>query len=144
MTVTVPVQAPVEVPVDVPVNGPVMVWGEGGERIEKKGRSGGGEGEGGKCVIVPTQGCDAEDCFRGGGRCRVVKRVFHQRVVEFCRPHVLDWMRTPVPVRMWGEKNTEGKCTGCRCKRKDGTKEKKGGEGFLVEGIELREPESDG
>lgn len=133
----------VTVPVNVPVNVPVKVWGEGGGKVGGKRRRGGGEGEGEKCVIVPTQGYDAKDCFRGGGRCRAVKRVFHPRVVEFCHPHVLDWLRTPVPVRMWGEENAEGKCMGCRYRQKNGTTKKKRGEGFLVEGIELREPESD-
>lgn len=133
------------VSVERPVERPVDVWGDGGGTVRGKGGSGEGEGEGEgeKCVIVPTQGCDAEDCFRGGGRCRAVKRVFRARMVELCHPHVRDGLRTPVPVRKWGEENAEGKCMGCRCRQKNGTKKEKRGEGFLVGGIERREPESD-
>ena len=47
------------------------------------------------------------------------------RMVELCHPHMLDGLRTPVPVRKWGEESAEGKCMGCRCRQKNGTKKKK-------------------
>lgn len=131
---------------EAPGKVPVKVWGEGGAKVEKTGRNGDGERKGEKCVIVPSQVCDAEDCFISGGRCRIAKRIYLPRVVEYCEPHVLDGLQKPVRVKHWREEHAEGKCMGCKCRRKNATKrqkKKKGREVFLIEGIELCEPESD-
>jgi len=44
---------------------------KGGGENSGEDKRGKGHGEGEECLIVGTQGCDAEACFENGGRCKL-------------------------------------------------------------------------
>lgn len=92
----------------------MKVWGDGGGVVGRKDEKGGGEnsgedkrgkghGEGEECLIVGTQGCDAEACFENGGRCKL-----GLRVRTLCYPHVLDREGKAVLMQRWGWEDGDG------------------------------------
>lgn len=113
----------------------MKVWGDGGGVVGRKDEKGGGEnsgedkrgkghGEGEECLIVGTQGCDAEACFENGGRCKL-----GSRVRTLCYPHVLDREGKAVLMQRWGDGKT-------------GMGKEQGKSGF-ADLLELEDPEYD-
>ena len=70
----------------------------------------------GECAIKSTQTCDADECFRVGGRCELKSAASARGSDPGCYSHVLDPAGILVMQR-WTTPHSLPECKGCRCQQ---------------------------